>query len=429
MEHQKTIASEVSHTGIGLHTGCKTTVTFKPALPDTGIRFTRKVDGKAFPIKVDVSSVLEAPRRTTLGAGDVKIHTVEHILAAATGLGIDNLEIEVDESEVPEIDGSSLPFVELLDGTGILEQKAQKKYFKIKRAVSVTDGDAELTAVPSDVFKISFTIDYNKPGLEGQYASFEINRKNFVKEIAPARTFCFEDEAKKLQAEGLGKGANLNNTVVISEDGIINGKTRFKNEFVRHKILDLLGDLSLLGKPILGHIIAIKSGHSSNIKLVKELKKMTENSPPEQGKQTVIFDTEAIQKILPHRYPFLLVDRIIELEEDKRIVGIKNVTADEHFFVGHFPQRPIMPGVLVVEAMAQTAGVLMLSKEQNIGKLAYVMSIDNVRLRKPIVPGDQLRLEVEVHKLRKKTGKVKAKTFIEEQLVAEAEFVFSVVDV
>jgi UDP-3-O-[3-hydroxymyristoyl] N-acetylglucosamine deacetylase/3-hydroxyacyl-[acyl-carrier-protein] dehydratase len=429
MEYQKTIASEVSHTGIGLHTGCKTTVTFKPALPDTGIRFIRKVDGKDFLIKVDVSSVLEAPRRTTLGAYDVKIHTVEHILAAATGLGIDNLEIEVDESEVPEIDGSSLPFAEILDRAGILEQKAQKKYLKVRRAVSVSDGDAELTAVPSDVFKISFTIDYDKPGLEGQYASFEINRENFLKEIAPARTFCFEDEAKKLQAEGLGKGANLNNTVVISEDGIINGKTRFKNEFVRHKILDLLGDLSLVGKPILGHIIATKSGHSSNIKLVKELKKMTENSPPEQGKQTVIFDTEAIQKILPHRYPFLLVDRIIELEEDKRIVGIKNVTADEHFFVGHFPQRPIMPGVLVVEAMAQTAGVLMLNKEQNIGKLAYVMSIDNVRLRKPIVPGDQLRLEVEVCKLRKKTGKVKAKTFVEEQLVAEAEFVFSVVDV
>lgn len=428
MEHQRTIAREISHTGTGLHTGCQTTVTFKPAASDTGLMFIRKNNGKSFPIKVDVSSVIEAPRRTTLGTGDAKVHTVEHILAALAGLGIDNLEIEVDESEVPEIDGSSLPFVEIIEKAGIVEQEKQRKYLRIRRTTSITDGDAQLTAIPSQGFKVSFTINYNKPGLETQYASFEINRDNFIKEIAPARTFCFEDEAKELQTQGLGKGANLTNTIVISEKGIINGKPRFRDEFVRHKILDLLGDLSLLGKPLLGHIVAVKSGHPSNIKLVRELKKMTELYTPGE-EETTVLDTEAIQKILPHRYPFLFVDRIIELEEDKRIVGIKNVTADENFFVGHFPQRPIMPGVLVVEAMAQAAGVLMLRKEENSGKLAYLVSVDKVRLRKPVVPGDQLRLEIEVQKLRKKTGKVKARTLVEGQLVAEAEFVFSVVDV
>lgn len=429
MENQKTIAKEISHTGIGLHTGCKTTLTFKPAPVDTGLVFIRKCNGKNCSIKVDVSSVVDAPRRTTLGSGDGKVHTVEHILAAAAGVGIDNLRIEVSEVEVPEIDGSSLPFVELIERAGIVEQEKVRRYLRIRRSAVVCDRDAQLTAIPSDTFKISFMIDYNKPGLETQYACFEINKQTFAREIAPARTFCFEDEAKELQAQGLGKGATLENTLVIGKNGIINGKPRFKNEFVRHKILDLIGDLSLLGGPLLAHIIALKSGHTSNIKLVRELKKIVEIYEPASADESVMLDTEAIQKILPHRYPFLLVDKIIELEEDKKVVGIKNVTVNEHFFAGHFPQRPIMPGVLVLESMAQTAGVLMLKKEENFGKLAYLMSIDKVRLRKPVVPGDQLRLEVNVHKLRRKTGKVGAQAFVEGQLVAEAEFTFSLVEV
>lgn len=428
MQYQKTIAGEASHSGTGLHTGCKTTVTFKPALPDAGITIIRKCGGRSFRIPVEVSSFVDAPRRTTIGTDGVKVHTVEHILAAVTGLGIDNLEIEVSEDEVPEIDGSAMPFVDIIEKAGIVEQNKEKKYFKVKKSVSVSEGNVMLTAVPMDRFRISFTIDYDKPGLQVQFASFDINKDNFTREIAPARTFCFEDEAKELQSQGLGKGANFTNTMVISEKGVVNGEPRFKNEFVRHKILDLLGDLSLVGKPILGHIIAIRSGHSSNIKLVRELKKTAEAFPQEEN-ETAIMDLEEIRKILPHRYPFLFVDRIIELEEDKRIVGIKSVSGNEHFFEGHFPQKAIMPGVLVVEAMAQTAGVLMLRKKDNRGKLAYVMSIDKVRLRRPIVPGDRLRLECEVCKLRKKTGKVRSRTLVGGKLAAEAEFVFSVVDV
>ncbi len=428
MEYQKTIAKEISHTGTGLHTGCRTTITFKPAPPDSGLMFIRKYNSRSYPIKVDVSSVVDAPRRTTLGKGDGCVHTVEHILAAMVGMAIDNLEIMVDEAEVPEIDGSSLPFAKILEQAGIVEQKKPRRFLKINEAVSVRDGDIQVTAIPSDTLRVSFTIAYDKPALDAQYSSFEINRQTFLTEIAPARTFCFEEEARQLQAQGLGKGANLSNTIVIGKDGIVNGKLRFKNEFVRHKILDLLGDLCLLGGPFLGHIIAIKSGHSSNIKLIRKLKDIVVTAGKKEEEKSVL-DIEAIKKILPHRYPFLFVDRIIELEEDKRIVGIKNVTADENFFVGHFPQRQIMPGVLVIEAMAQTAGVMMLKKEENLGKLAYVMSIDKVRLRKPVIPGDQLRLEIEVCKLRKKTGKVKGCAFVENQLVAEAEFIFSLVEV
>lgn len=428
MEYQKTISKEISHTGTGLHTGCSTTITFKPAPPDSGLVFIRKYNGKSYPIKVDVPFVVEAPRRTTLGRDGVEVHTVEHILATMVGIGIDNLEITVDEAEVPEIDGSSLPFAEILEQARIVKQKKPRRFLTIKEVVSVRDGDAQLTAIPSDTLRISVTIDYGKPALDTQYASFEINRQTFLREIASARTFCFEDEAEQLQAQGLGKGANLSNTVVIGKDGIINGKLRFKNEFVRHKILDLLGDLCLLSGPFHGHIIAIKPGHASNIKLIRKLKNVVIPAGKQREEKSIL-DIEAIKKILPHRYPFLFVDRIIELEEDKRIVGIKSVTVNEVFFEGHFPQRPIMPGVLVIEAMAQTAGVLMLKKKENLGKLAYIMSIDKVRLRKPVVPGDQLRLEVDVCKLRKKTGKVRAWAFIEDQLVAEAEFIFSLVEV
>ena len=436
MEYQKTIGKEVSYTGTGLHTGCRTTITFKPADADSGLVFIRKCNGVDYPIKVDVSSVVDAPRRTTLGRDEGCVHTVEHVLAAVAGMGIDNLSIEVDEAEVPDIEGNSLAYAKMLEQAGIVKQEKPKRLLRIKTAVFVRDGDIYLTAIPSDTLRVSFTIDYGKRALDAQYAEFEITKQTFIKEIAPARTFCFEEEAKHLQAQGLGKGANLSNTVVIGENGIVNGELKFKNEFVRHKILDLLGDLCLLGGPFIGHIIAIKSGHSSNIKLIRLLKDAVvpaELEEERKGKgeeeKKVVFDIEAIKRILPHRYPFLLVDRIIELEEDKRIVGIKNVTANEIFFEGHFPQRPIMPGVLIIEAIAQTAGVLLLRKEENLGKLAYVMSINNVRLRRPVVPGDQLYLEVEVCKLRKKTGKIKGRALVEGQLAVEAEIVFAVVEV
>lgn len=430
MEYQKTIAKEISFSGTGLHTGKKITIALKPAPEDTGLVFIRKAGGRKQRIRADVSSVMDAPRRTTLGNGGFQVHTVEHMLAALTGMAVDNAEIEIDGEEIPEIDGSALPYAKLIDDAGVKEQEKPRRFLRPSVPVAVREGDAYLAVIPSDDLRISFTIDYGRPGLQSQYANIEVNPESFVNELAPARTFCFEDEIKELQQQGLGKGANLNNTVVIGGKGILNGELRFENEFVRHKILDLLGDLTLLGGPLHAEIVAVKSGHCANLKLARELKKVLREEVSEEGTPAggVLFDVEQIRKILPHRYPFLLVDRITGIEGDKKITGIKNVTANEDFFNGHFPQRSIMPGVLLVEAMAQTAGVLLLRKEENLGKLAYVVSIDRVKLRKPVVPGDQLRMEAEVYKVKSRTGKVRAKTFVEKQLVAEAEFVFSLVE-
>ncbi len=435
MDCQKTIRKEVSYAGVGLHTGNKTTVTFKPAPVNSGVRFVR-TDLTGQPgIAANILAVVDAPRRTTLRKGEVEIHTVEHILAALAGLGLDNLIIEVNANEVPEIDGSSLPFARMLAESGIVEQGADKKYACLTEPVYVSEDGTYVAAFPADEFRVSFTIDYNHPYLQTQFASFSLTADIFEKEIAGARTFCLEREAEALQSQGLGKGATFRNTVVIGDKGIVEGELRFEDEFVRHKILDVIGDLFLLGCPLKAQIVAFRSGHSLNIKLVRKIKKALSTllpqpvpgrQVPETGKG--LLDVEAIQKILPHRYPFLLVDRIIEMEEDKRIVGIKNVTVNEPFFSGHFPGRPIMPGVLIIEALAQTAGVLMLKKAENRGKLAYLATIDKVKLRKPVIPGDQLRLEIKVRKLRSKTGKIESRALVGGKVVAEAELIFSLVE-
>lgn len=443
MDYQKTINKEISHTGVGLHMGNKTTVTFKPAVSGSGIKFVRlDLPGKP-EIPAHISSAVDAPRRTTLKNEAVEIHTVEHILAALAGLGLDNLTIEVNANEVPEIDGSALPFVKMLTKSGLVQQDKPRLYAQLTEPVFVSEGESYLAAFPAEEFRISCTIDYNHAYLKVQFASFPITQDIFEKEIAGARTFCLEHEAKALQAQGLGRGANFENTIVIGEKGVVKGKLRFADEFVRHKILDLVGDLSLLGRPLKAQIIANRPGHSLNIKLVRALKKMLDekNKQPQSfsGKgllggglasepKEVLLDIEAIRAILPHRYPFLLVDKIIEMKEDEGIVGIKNVTFNEPFFQGHFPERPIMPGVLIIEALAQTAGVLMLSKTENQGKLAYLIAVDKVKLRKPVLPGDQLVLDIKVSQLRSKTGKVKGRALVEGKVVTEAELTFALVE-
>lgn len=444
MDCQKTIRQEVSCAGVGLHTGNKTTVIFKPASVNSGVRFVRTdLPGKPG-VAANILAAVDVPRRTTLRNGKVEVHTVEHILAALAGRGLDNLIIEINTNEVPEIDGSSLPFAQVLAQGGISEQEEAKRYSRITEPIYVSEDGICLAAFPADELRISFTIHFDHPYLRTQFASFPITADIFEKEIVGARTFCLEREVKALQAQGLGKGASFQNTVVVGDEGIVEGELRFEDEFVRHKILDLMGDLFLLGGPLKAHIIATRSGHSLNIKLIRRIKKAlpalsTLPSQPPPGRQTrgaeeqlvpvrVLLDIEAIQRILPHRYPFLLVDKIIEIEENKRIVGIKNVTINEPFFPGHFPERPIMPGVFIVEALAQTAGVLMLKKPENQGKIAYLAAIDKVRLRKPVVPGDQLRLEIKVKKLRSKTGKIESQALVEGKVVAEAELIFSLVE-
>ena len=432
MEYQQTIAKAVEISGIGLHTGQKVNVRFKPGKVSQGVIFVR-VDLPGQPhIKAHISNLVERPRRTSIGIEGVEINTIEHVMAALVGLGIDNITIELDAEELPGVDGSALPFFEILKDVGIVEQNAKQFYFKPTQPLYMEEGDASLTILPANDFCVSYTMSYAHPLLKSQYAFFNFNQNVFEKEIAPSRTFCLQEEEKELTMQGLGKGANYENTVVVGVNGIVNNTLRFEDEFVRHKICDLIGDLYLLGKPLKGHVIGIKSGHPLNIKLLRKIKNFYdrqmksgisamsddfENVPP--------LDINSIQRILPHRYPFLLVDRILCLEEDKYVIGIKNVTRNEEFFNGHFPNQPVMPGVLIIEAMAQTAGVLILSNRANLGKSAYFMSIDKVKFRRMVIPGDQLRLEVSVLKLKSRTGQVSGKAFVEGMLVAEAVLMFS----
>lgn len=437
MEHQHTIQREVSIRGIGLHTNQRVTVTIKPAPVNHGIMFKR-VDLKDAPlIPAHISYVLDLTkslRRTSIGMNDVEVHTIEHLMACFAALKIDNALVEIDGMEVPGLDGSALPFLEVLMEAGIVEQPALRRIYQLKEPIWVEDGDASLTALPSNELKISYLLNYNHPQLQAQYVTCVLDKEVFLKEIAPSRTFCLEEEVEPLRQIGLGKGADYSNTVVVGKTGVINNTLRFKDEPARHKVLDLIGDLYLLGCALEANIIAIKSGHPLNIRLLRRIEQQRARfiqAGIQMGKLEEFqlpLEVQDIEKILPHRYPFLFVDRVIELEEGKRAVGIKNVTINDYYFKGHFPGRPVMPGVLIVEAMAQLAGILMLSKKEHRGKLAFFMGIDKVRFRKPVLPGDQLRLEVEVGKLRTKTGEVHTRALVEGKVVAEATLLFALVE-
>lgn len=422
-EFQKTIKRETSISGIGLHTGLSTTLTFRPAPENTGIKFVRTDLAGKPEVEAGIDWVIETDRGTTISTDGVKVHTVEHVLAAILGLGIDNLILEVSSSEPPVIDGSSLPFTKALLEAGIIDQKEKKEYYRIHHPVSFTEGDVQIIAIPSDTFSISFTIHYSNPFVGSQYIYLPINTDTFIKEIAPARTYCFEKDVEKLRDKGLIKGGSLENAIVISEKGIVNEEPlRFSDEFVRHKVIDFLGDFALLGVPVYLRIVSIKSGHKSNVKFLQILKKALKRT------ETSSFNILKILDIMPHRYPFLLVDKIVELEKN-RVVGIKNVTINEPFFQGHFPGHPIMPGVLIVEAMAQVGGFLLLHSVDNPeNKLVYFLGIDEVRFRRPVRPGDQLRFELRMLKFKGMICKMQGLAFVEENLVCEAQLLAKVVE-
>ncbi|HOX53916.1 MAG: bifunctional UDP-3-O-[3-hydroxymyristoyl] N-acetylglucosamine deacetylase/3-hydroxyacyl-ACP dehydratase [Candidatus Omnitrophica bacterium] len=436
MENQKTIKKDIHIEGSGLHTGNYAKVTFKPAEANKGIVFVRTDLDRNLAIKADAENILESthnPRRTSIGTDSVQIHTVEHLMAALSGLGIDNLIVEIDNNEVPALDGSGYAFIEMFKKAGLETQDAARKYFIVKEPIWVEEKESTLAVLPYPAFRISYTLDYDHPLLRTQHLSLEITPETFEQEVASYRTFVLEKEVEELKKIGLGKGASFENTLVVTEKGVVDNILRKEDEFVRHKVLDLVGDLYLLGCPIKGYVIALKSGHSLNVKLLHKIYEQMKRYDAAGVKSEYVvglkeFNVGEIMKVLPHRYPFLLVDRILYLEEGKRAIGIKNVTINENFFVGHFPTQPVMPGVLIIEAMAQVGGVLMLSQAKNLGKIAYFIAANNIKFRKPVVPGDQLVLEVEVLKVRSRTGQVRTCAKVDDKIVAEAELMFSLAE-
>ncbi|MEX0736698.1 MAG: bifunctional UDP-3-O-[3-hydroxymyristoyl] N-acetylglucosamine deacetylase/3-hydroxyacyl-ACP dehydratase [Bacteroidota bacterium] len=459
---QHTIKHPVAMAGVGLHTGVQTTMTFKPAPENYGIRFRRVDIGGAPEIPADVDHVIDVARGTTLGIGDARVHTVEHVLAAIVGLQIDNLIIELDNMEPPIADGSAKPFVDMLLDAGVLEQESPKDYLIIDQTIQYQNEETgvHIVALPTDDFRVTVMIDYNNPALGSQHTGLFNLEKEFVNEFSSARTFCFLHEVEMLHDQGLIKGGNLDNAIVIVDrelpqdqlkkltkklgisdscilgnTGVLNNKKlHWRNEPARHKLIDLIGDLALIGAPLKAQILAARPGHASNVEFARRVRKLYQQKKlvrkyQHERKEGVIFDINAIQRILPHRYPFLLVDKIIDFEVDRRVVGVKNVTLNEPFFQGHFPGHPVMPGVLIVEALAQAGGILMLNGIENPGnKVVYFMSINNVKFRKPVVPGDQLILDIEMVSKRSKIIQIRGKAYVDGKLVAEGDFAAAVVD-
>lgn len=433
-EKQRTIKAFVSVEGCGLHTGQKVHVTFKPASEGSGICFVRTDLPNKPVIRADFDHVLSKtalPRCTSIGSDDIAIHTVEHLMAALYGLKIDNLIVEINGSELPGLDGSGVEFYNALKKIGVVLQDQDREYLDIKEPIWLKEGNASLFAVPCEYLIVSYTLDYNHPILSSQSFSRRIDPEIFEKEIVSSRTFCLDAEAKKLQDHGLGKGANYQNTLVVTDTGVKENTLRFEDEFVRHKVLDFIGDLYLLGKPVRGHVVGMRSGHTLNRRLLQKI--MEQNHPKKDSLSSSAItyvagqklDIQEIKKILPHRYPFLFVDRVVELEPGRRAVAIKNVTTNEPFFSGHFPKKPIMPGVIMVEAMAQVGGILVLTSPENKDKLALFMAIDKVKFRKVVEPGDQLVFEVTLTKCKSRFAQVQGVAKVDGKIVVEAELSFS----
>jgi UDP-3-O-[3-hydroxymyristoyl] N-acetylglucosamine deacetylase/3-hydroxyacyl-[acyl-carrier-protein] dehydratase len=444
--NQQTLNRAASFSGIGLHSGNRVNMTILPAPANSGVRF-RRVDLEGKPeIEARVENVTETNRSTTLAKGNVKVHTVEHVLAALAGYGIDNAIIELDANEPPIADGSSREFCKIIQTAGIKELPEKGDFFTPSEPIELRTGETTMTLFPDEGFKITCT-SADKKGRFTQFFSTEITPKTWEKELSHARTFCFFEEIEYLIKNNLIKGGSLENAIVIREDAVLTTEPlRYPEEFVRHKMLDIVGDLSLLGRPVRGHLIAVKPSHAANCEFAKLIQAQmnkplraaqTFAPPPQKSNGEIMpeipanengaMNVEELMKFLPHRPPFLMVDRILKLEGNK-IIGLKNVTINESYFQGHFPGHPIMPGVLQLEAMAQVAGVLLLKIIEAASQVAYFMSAEKVKWRKPVFPGDVLVIEVELVKQRGKIGKARSVCKVAGEIVSEAEITFMLRD-
>ena len=458
-QFQHTIASETSISGVGIHTGQMVNMVVKPSEPNSGILFKR-IDLTGQPIvKADVDNVVETTRRTTIEANGARVGTIEHLLAALIGSQVDNVVIEIDGPEVPILDGSAAPFTAMLEKVGLVQQEAVKVYFDLQHNITFTDDEkkVEMVAMPYHDYRINTLIDFNSPVLGTQHASIR-HISEFNREIAPCRTFSFFHELEYLIENNLIKGGDINNAIVVvdkpvsdeqveriskvfnkqnvkvTEGGILNNLVlRFPNEPARHKLLDVIGDLALVGFPFKAHIIANRPGHSSNIAFAKKIK---EHIKKYRNKQQVpfydpskppVYDIHAIEKKLPHRYPFLLIDKVIELT-DKYVVAVKNVTYNEPYFQGHFPGNCVMPGVLQAEALAQTGGILTIPEDPDHDYDTYFLKIDHCKFKNKVVPGDTLILKMELmNPVRRGICEMKGVIFVGDKIVAEAEMVAQIV--
>jgi UDP-3-O-[3-hydroxymyristoyl] N-acetylglucosamine deacetylase/3-hydroxyacyl-[acyl-carrier-protein] dehydratase len=456
---QHTIQDEISISGAGIHTGQSVTMCIKRAAPNTGITFQR-IDLPSKPlVKADVDFVVETNRSTTLEQNGARVSTIEHLMAALVGMQIDNALIEIDGEEVPILDGSAQPFVEALQKAGSKQQDTAKIYYNIEQNITFSDEEkkVEMVALPYNEYRINTLIDFNSPVLGTQHAALR-NITDFNTNIAPCRTFCFFHELEWLLANNLIKGGDINNAIVvvdkevtkeqveriskvfnkrdvqISSEGILNNlELRFPNEPARHKLLDVIGDLALVGYPFKAHIIANRPGHASNVKFAKKIKehikknKNRQEIPKYDPNKPAIFNVQQIEQVLPHRYPFLMVDKVIELSE-KVVIAIKNVSINEPFFQGHFPNNSVMPGVLQVEALAQAGGFLAIPRDTEDKYDTYFLKIENCKFKQKVVPGDTLILKMELlQPIRRGICEMKGTIFVGDKIVTEATLVAQIV--
>jgi len=434
-EFQHTVGKTASFSGTALHTGDKVTLKLQPAPVDHGIKFKRKDLQDEPTIDAKIENLKTVERATTIGEGSVRVHTVEHILSALSAMGVDNAVVEMDANEPPIGDGSAQPYVDLIKRAGVTAQDEPRKFFDVREPMHVeANTGALIVLLPDNKFRISCT----QAGPNNQFTQFlsmEVTPVVFEREIAPARTFVYYEDVKPLMDKNLIKGGSLENAIVVRGDAVLSKEPlRFGDEFVRHKILDIIGDLALVGRRIRGHVVAVKPGHASNADLARSIAREQTRRSALAAPRTIPsgdggLDVDQVMEILPHRFPFLMVDRIISFETETKCIGVKTVTINEPFFQGHFPGHPVMPGVLQVEAMAQVASILLFKLAKTTSRIGYFMSADGVKFRKPVLPGDTIFVHAELTKSRgERLAKAKCHCVVNDAVVSEAELMFTFLD-